>query len=189
MYRKSLLSLFLVFVLSTVILLGQTGKSVAEVIKSGYSVKSFSSDPVSDNDVKTILECGMKAPSAMNKQPWKFTVVKDNALGASIVKNFTQGNVLIVVSGAESPTPGASVEFDCGLATQNMYIAAEGLGLGAHIYASPVRDVNETKKQALGIPDGYKAISVLRIGHIDKSVDATSAASSRKNADDVVIYK
>jgi hypothetical protein len=72
---------------------------------------------------------------------------------------------------------------------QNMYIAAQGLNLGAHIYLSSVGTINSTKKQALGIPDGYKATAILRIGHIDNKIDAASSASTRKEFDKVVIYK
>jgi hypothetical protein len=62
-----------------------------------------------------------------------------------------------------------------------MYIAAQSLGPGAHIYAGPVADINTNLKEILGIPADYKAVTVLRTGNIDKSVDAVSAASTRKN--------
>lgn len=70
-----------------------------------------------------------------------------------------------------------------------MYVAAQSLGLGAHIYARPVGNINTTLKQKLGIPDDYQAVTVLRIGSIDKSVDAVSAASTRKKPEEVVNYK
>lgn len=189
MKRESFFSLMAVILISTCNAGAQTAKSATDVILSGYSAKAFSTQPVEDKDIKLILECGFKAPSAMNKQPWKMTVVKDRTLASGIVKNITEGNVLIVVSGLESATPGSSTEFDCALATQNMYIAAQSLGLGAHIYASPIKDINSTKKEAIGIPEGYKAVTVLRIGYMDKDVDATSAASPRKAPEDLVVYK
>jgi nitroreductase len=70
-----------------------------------------------------------------------------------------------------------------------MYIAAQSLGLGAHIYAGPVGNINSTKRQTLGIPEGYRAVSVLRVGNIDNDVDATSSASTRKKLEEVVNYK
>lgn len=189
MYNKILISLFLLSFPVTSIIYSQSGKNATDVILSGYSAKAFTQEPVTEKDIQTILECGNKAPSAMNKQPWRFTVVKDNTLAGEIVKNFTAGNVLIVVSGAETESAGGYNVFDCALATQNMYIAAQGLGLGAHIYASPVKDINSTKKQVLGIPEGFRAICVLRVGHIDTKVDATSAASPRNKLETVVIYR
>jgi hypothetical protein len=44
-------------------------------------------------------------------------------------------------------------------------------------------------KQILEIPYGYRVVSVLRVGNIDKSVDAVSSASTRKKLEEVVNYK
>jgi nitroreductase len=79
------------------------------------------------------------------------------------------------------------VDFDCALATENMFIAAQSLGLGAHIYTAPIRNIN-SKRQEFEIPPDYRAIAVLRIGHIDDSVDAISSATSRKKDEEVVNY-
>lgn len=188
MFRKAVLPLLFVL-LSTVFVNGQSANGVIQVILSGYSAKVFTTQPVSEDEIHSILECGNKAPSGMNKQPWRFTVVRDNLLCAGIVKDITPGNILIIISGVETAS-GSTPDFDCGLAMQNMYIAAQGLGLGSHIYASPIRDINATKRQVLGIPDGYKAVSILRIGHIDKdSIDANSAASPRSTLETIVNYK
>ena len=190
MYKKIVLSVFLILSIFTAVLKGQTtGNSAIDIILAGYSAKMFSSEPVSDKDIDLILKCGIKAPSARNSQPWRFTVVKDNVLTGEIVPNITPGNVLIIVSGMESGQQGINVDFDCALATENMYIAALSLDLGARIYGSPVNNINTTKKEVLAIPEGYRAVTVLRIGHIDKSVDAVSAASTRKKLEEVVIFK
>lgn len=166
-----------------------TSNCVSKTILSGYSAKKFTPEPVSDSDLGLILKCGIKAPSARNSQLWKFTVVKDDELNASIIRDYTPGNVLIFVSGAESDQRGINVDFDCALATENMYVAAQGLGLGAHIYTGPVGRVNSDMKQELEIPEGYRVVSILRIGNIDKNVDAVSSASSRKSMEEVVNYK
>ncbi len=131
--------------------------------------------------------CGMKAPSARNSQLWKFTVIRDENLISQVVRNPVPGNVVIIVSGLEDDKEGINVDFDCALATENMYVAAQGLGLGAHIYTGPIRGVN-SQKQDFGIPTGYRAISVLRVGDIDRNVDAVSAASARKEKEEVVNF-
>ena len=69
-----------------------------------------------------------------------------------------------------------------------MFVAAHGLGLGARIYGSPVANIN-SKKELFQIPPGFKAVVVLRIGNIDKSVDAVSAATPRMKFEEVVNYK
>ena len=189
MYKKAVMSVLLVLFSGFVILSAQTsGNSVVDVILKGYSAKIFTTNPVSDNEIDLIVKCGMKAPSGMNRQPWKFTVVKDQTMTGEILKNITAGNILIIVSG-QKRQDGMVDNFACALATENMYVAAQGLGLGVHIYAGPVANINTNLKQKLGIPDDFEAVTVLRVGSIDKSVDAVSAASTRKKLEEVVNYR
>lgn len=189
MYKKTIVSLLLVLFSGFIILSAQTSdNSVVDVILKGYSAKMFTTIPVSDNEIDLIIKCGMKAPSGMNRQPWKFTVVKDQTMTGAILNNITAGNILIIVSG-QKRQDGTVDNFACALATENMYVAAQGLGLGVHIYAGPVSNINTNLKQKLGIPDDYEAVTVLRVGNIDKNVDAVSAASARKKPEEVVIYR
>jgi nitroreductase len=160
---------------------------VVNVILSGYSEKVYIPEPVNDQQLDMILKCGIKSPSARNNQPWKFTVIKDEITMKEIINDVVPGNVLVIVSGIESDA-GATPDFDCGLATENMFVAAHALGLGARIYGSPAGNIN-SKKESFQIPSGYKAVVVLRIGNVDKSVDAVSAATPRKKPEEVINYK
>jgi len=164
-----------------------TDNCVTNLILSTYSEKMFISEPVTDQQLDIILKSGMKAPSARNNQPWKFTVIQDEPTMKEIVNNILPGNVLVIVSGLESEN-GTTQDFDCGLATENMFIAVHGLGLGAHIYGSPAGKVN-SNKELFQIPEGFKAVVILRIGNVDKNVDAFSAATPRKSAEEVINYK
>jgi nitroreductase len=160
---------------------------VTNVILSGYSERVYTTEPVTDQQLDLILKCGIKAPSGRNIQPWKFTVIKDEATVKEIINDAVPGNVLVVVSGIISET-GTTPDFDCGLATESMFIATHSLGLGARIYGSPAGNIN-SKKEVFQIPAGYKALVVLRIGNVDKSVDAVSAATPRKSTEEVINYK
>jgi nitroreductase len=160
---------------------------VTNMILSGYSEREYTSEPVTDQQLDLILKCGIKSPSGRNKQPWKFTVIKDDSTTKEIIDNVVPGNVLVIVSGIES-ADGTTPDFDCGLATESMFIAAHSLGLGARIYGSPVGNIN-SKKELFQIPSGYKAVVVLRIGNIDKSVDAVSSATPRNKPEEVINYK
>jgi len=51
-----------------------------EAIFSRRSVRNFTNDPVSDDDLHDLLKAGMQAPSAKNEQPWHFIVIDDPAL-------------------------------------------------------------------------------------------------------------
>lgn len=185
---KIKLSLLVIALFAVSKLYGQISDSrVADLILSGYSERTYTSVPVNDQQLDLILKCGIRAPSARNNQPWKFTVIKDEATMMEIIKDVVPGNVLIIVSGIVSEA-GTTPDFDCGLATESMFVAAHGFGLGARIYGSPTANIN-SKKEMFQIPSGYKAVIVLRIGNIDKSVDAVSAATPRKKAEEVINFK
>ncbi len=180
---------FVVLFLIAVMLIGQTNSNnVIDLILSSYSARMFSEVPVTDNQIEQILKCGIKAPSARNRQPWKFTVVEDIAKVKDAFRSINSGNVVILISGLESTMEGIDVDFDCALATENMYIAAQSMGLGARIYTGPVRKINSEMREILEIPEGYQVVAVLRIGNLDPGVDATSSASSRKEMSEVVNY-
>ena len=185
---KSKLSLLVIALVICAKMNGQTpANCVTDLIMSAFSERTYTSVPVTDQQLDLILSCGIKAPSGRNNQPWKFTVIRDEAAMKEIINNVVAGNVIIVISGTESQT-GTTPDFDCGLAAENMFIAAHSLGLGARIYGGPIGTVN-SKREAFQIPTGYKAVVALRIGNVDKGVDAVSAATPRKKAEEVVNYK
>ena len=190
MKREPLIAFIAVLFITAVSAQSQSNSNdVVASILTSYSAKAFSEIPVTDNEIEQIVKCGIKAPSGRNKQPWRFTVVKDTALTHKIMPNIMNGNILIIVSGLNAEEGSTSLSFDCALATQNMYIAAQGLGLGAHIYGSRIRIINTVLKETLEIPEGYGAITVLRVGNVDKSIDAVSSASPRQQTEIVVNYK
>ena len=149
----------------------------------------FLPDKITEDELNAILRAGVRAPSARNSQPWHFTVVRDDAsLAKGIMSNITEGNILIVISGPGDSKTNGSVILDCGLATENIYLAAQALGLGSRIYTGPVDAINSKYKESLGLPSGYSAVAVVRVGRIE-SVDAVSAASSRKDSAGMITYK
>lgn len=184
--KLGVVSIVILFLI-VVIVHGQTLKNkVIDLILSSYSTRTFLEKPVTDIEIEQILKCGIKAPSARNSQPWKFTVVKDIAKVKDAFRSINSGNVVILVSGLESTMEG--INFDCALATENMYIAAQSMGLGARIYTGPVRKINSEMREILEIPEGYQVIAALRIGNLDTGVDATSSASPRKEMSELVNY-
>jgi nitroreductase len=70
------------------------------------------------------------------------------------------------------------IAFDNGLAMQNMFLAAQALGLGTRMYMRPLQNLNANLLNRLEAPEGYRAIILLRIGHIAE-VDAVTQASPR----------
>ena len=90
---------------------------------------------------------------------------------------------IIIYMDKDTSSPNAS--FDCGLACQNMVIAATALGYGTKIVSSPTMTLNGANHDALceqfGVPVSMEAIAVLLIGYPDNEVDGVSSASVRNS--------
>ena len=150
---------------------------VLTAIATRKSIRMF--DPlraVEDEKVEKILKAAMCAPSAMDKRPWEFVVVKDKAqlqklgerLPNSRVANGAQ--LAIVVCGSlDNGLPGRSKEYwihDCSAASMNILLAAHGLGLGAvwtGVY--PGEDRVAAVREILSIPDGFMPLNVIPLGY------------------------
>ena len=146
--------------------------------------EGYTTGAIPQADLNTIIQTGVRAPSAANRQPWFFTVVQNAELGKKIVPQMVQGNVIIVIS-----TEGTTNReiLDCGLATQSIYLAAQALGYGSRIYTGPVEEINKNLKGELGLPANRNAVAAVWVGRV--RADAVSGASPRKTANETVTYK
>ena len=189
MVRKTLAVFVLLVLLGSAMVFGQSlNTDIANFISSAYSNKSFTTTPIDTKDLEMILRCGLRAPSARNSQPWHFTVIRDLETMKRIIPDALKENVLIIISGLYQDDRVAAVAFDCALATENMYLAAQSLGLGAHIYTGPIANLNAKYRDSVGIPAGYLGVAILKIGNIAQKADAVSSASARKADSEVITY-
>lgn len=162
-----------------------TKNHVIEAIHNRKSVRHFTDEPVTKDQLEELIRAGMAAPSARNLQPWAFIAITKRdildrlANGLPYAKMLFKANAAIVVcgipdrSGQDSPE-GYWVQ-DCSAATQNILLAAEALGLGAvwtGVY--PRQERVTVVKEILGIPEKVIPLNVIPIGHpdgIDKPKD------------------
>jgi nitroreductase len=161
----------------------------AGVILGHYSTRNFIAGAIPEADLDTILRTGVRAPSAANRQPWHFTVVKDLELAQKIIPATVDGNVIIVISAEGDGKTNTREVIDCSLAVQSMYLAAQSLGYGSRIYTGPIANLNGNLKGDLGIPDSSNAVVAVRIGKFDTEADAVTGASARNPADSMITYK
>lgn len=104
-----------------------------------YSVRSFSETPIPDDILNQILEAGRLAPTAMNLQPQRILVIRSQeALEKmrAIKKCYGAGTVLMVCGDTEAACNRPKVdhcmaEMDCTIATTQMMLAAQSLGVGS----------------------------------------------------------
>jgi nitroreductase len=141
---------------------------------SRRSVRRYSGKPVSEADVKALIEAGMAAPSASNRRPWHFVAVTDPARLNQLAAVHPYGKMLgsaglcIGVCGDRDISPDFWVQ-DCSAATENILVAAAMLGLGAvWLGVDPRAERERELKQFLGIPENVGLLSLIAVGHPDE---------------------
>lgn len=146
---------------------------VLEAIFTRRSIRRFTGQPISEADLATVIKAGFCAPSAHNKQPWHFVIVRDKVVLESIsevhpyAKMLPQAGCGIIVCGDKNKEEmtGLLIE-DCSAAIENMLLAAHGLGLGAvwcGIYPVPQRI--ETIGKLINLPSEIIPVGMVVVGH------------------------
>jgi nitroreductase len=167
----------------------ETANPAIKTIVDNFAAQNFAAGAVSKAELDTIIQAAVRAPSAGNRQPWHFTVVQNLNLVKQIVPQAVDGNVIIIISAqGDGKTNGGQI-LDCALAAENIYLAAQALGLGSRIYTGPIDAINKNLKKQLDIPANQNAVVLIRIGKLPAGTDAVSSASTRNPADRQVTYK
>ena len=137
------------------------------------SIRKYTSEPVSEEQIEKILRAGMAAPSAGNQQPWHFIVIDDREILSEIPKCHPYSKMLneascaIVVCGDVTLQrfEGYWVQ-DCSAATQNMLLMATELGLGSvWLGVYPREERVEALKTLLKIPEHVIPLSIISLGY------------------------
>ena len=152
----------------------ETTKDTFSVIHSRKSVRSFTGAAVSTEKLEKIIRAGMAAPTAVNKQPWSFVVVIDKkvidalATGLPTARGIEKAGAVIIVCAEPEKANMQSKDFaiiDASLASENILLATEALGLGGHWTASyPYEDKMKHVRKVLGIPANIIPLNVILVG-------------------------
>jgi len=164
---------------------------ITEAINKRRSVRSYKLDPVSEDSLKRILEAARLAPSAKNKQDWKFIVVRDPEKRKKLsvaAKNqeFIAQAPVVIVGVALDPdyfmtSEVQACKVDLGIAMEHIALAAVAEGLGTCWIGAFYQD--EVKK-ILNIPEKYKVIALMPLGFpADQAVP-----KSRKSLEEITCY-
>lgn len=139
-------------------------------IERRRSIRQYTREAVTDDQVRTLLEAAMAAPSARGLDPWEFIVVRDAELRRQLaqVHRFASmaadAPVVIVVCGNERLSDHW-VE-DCSAATENLLLQATDMGLGGVWVAAYPRVEREQRiRQLLGVPPSLRVLCLVPVGH------------------------
>jgi nitroreductase len=172
----------------------QKKSGVIDAIEARRSIRAYKDTPVEREKLQLLAECGVKAPSAMNRQEWEVCIVDskewiDNCTSAYLkavegtdkakymltptFKNiFRNAPAVIFVAAPEGLFAGENV----GCLAQNIMLAATELGLGTcflgsvqMMFAEPAMADYVT---SLGFSEGYHLRYALAVGYPDEKPDA-----------------
>ncbi len=166
---------------------------VEEAIRKRKSVRAYRKEKIPREKIEKILDSVRMAPSAKNKQDWKFVIIDDEDEKEQIYKaankqRFVKEAPVVIAGIATEPEfmmscdiPGGIVDVSIALDHLTLKAAEEGLGtcwIGAY-------DQEEAKK-ILEIPEDHKIVCLMTLGYPKKSLDKTE--KRRKNLKEIIYY-
>jgi nitroreductase len=171
--------------------------SLLDTLLTRRSIRQYSAQDISDTVLKSILEAGRQAPSAMNLQPWHFIVVTDPQLKQQLAdgryNKFIPDCPVTIVACADTtavdhrPSMKAAYEkralaiIDVSIALQNMVIAAWAQGVGS----CWIGDFRESHvKSVLKISNQWRVVALLTLGYPENPPQS----KTKKPLDDIVSY-
>lgn len=154
-------------------LIEDSNVDVLSAISTRRSIREYTEQNITDEELNTILNAGFCAPSAKNKRNCNFIVVKNKTqlmeLGNTSIngKMIINANCCIIVCG-DKILQGIKelLIADCAASTQNMLLAAHGLGIGA-VWCGILQN-SDWKKQIsrqFKLPEGIIPIAIIALGY------------------------
>jgi nitroreductase len=153
-----------------------------ELVRTRRTVRKFTEDEVTTDQLNTILEAARWTPSWANTQCWEIVTITRQDLKESLQetlykgnpasKSMTQAPVVLAICGRKQTAGyykgevttkfGDWLLFDLGLVSQNISLAAHSLGLGSVIVGLFDQD---KAAQVLQVPEGYELVTMMPLGH------------------------
>ncbi|MFH1721949.1 MAG: nitroreductase [Candidatus Altiarchaeota archaeon] len=161
---------------------------VFEAIKKRRSVRSFTKENVSSEDIEKILDAGRWAPSGLNNQPWKFMIVDESkkeklATCTKYSDAFLSANNIIAVFLDKKESYDRTKDVQAtGACIQNMLLAAHALGLGA-VWQGEILNQREKAEKVLGVKENLELMAVILVGYPTNE----DGSSERKSLDEILV--
>lgn len=152
-----------------------------KTILNRRSTRSFSSEPVSEEILKDLVDAAMHAPSARCRKTWKFTVISNkeiiNKLASTIEKVIDRPGydmynpvALIIPSNERDNNFGRD---DNACALQNIFLAAESYGV-ASVWINQLTGICDEPEireilRELEIPDSHVVYGLAALGYANQN--------------------
>ncbi len=166
---------------------------VMEAIIRRYSVRSYQQRPVEEDKLKDILEAARLAPSASNRQEWRFVVVRDEAVRQRLMRAARNqpfvGQAPVVIACCavtDNHIMGCGqlcYPIDIAIAIEHMVLKAVEEGLGTCWIGAFNQ---EQVKEILDIPEDVPVVELLALGYPEKD---SSMPKDRLKLEEIVMYE
>ncbi len=159
-----------------------------EAIRTKRAVRTFADRPISDDDLRAILNAGRRSQSAKNTQPWILIAIRDRETLQKLADCGPYAKHLAGAAAAIALVSSNPTGFDLGQVAAYIQLAAWNLGIGSCI--GSMYDADRAK-QILGIPAQYHLDITLSLGYPDPTSvrPAAPAGQGRKLFDEVVRFE
>lgn len=155
---------------------------VLTAIKTRQSIRKFNANPVSGEMVTAILYAGMCAPTAKDKRPYHFIVIRDKSVLSMLARHNPNAVMLEFCAGAIVVCGDKNVEgikeflyADCAAAAQNILLSIHGLGLGGvWCGVAPNSAWRKLLIEQLALPCKLEPVSVIAFGWPDEEKELRS---------------
>ena len=164
---------------------------VIETIMTRRSIRQYKDEPVSREQMETILKCGINAPSGSNRQEWEIRVVDNpefiNGCTEAYTKTLDADRLTKMVDAnfknmfRNAPTVvfiacPKGTELNCGFLGQNMMLSAWSMGIGTCCLGGPVQffrtEAGAEYLKKLEFSEGYELLYAIAFGYPDETPDA-----------------
>ena len=164
-----------------------------QAIMTRKSVRSYTGQEVSDEQVKQIIEAGMRAPSGLANEPWRFAIIRDKNVKSNIAKLTKHTKVLegadVLICLFMDNEVGYDVVKDSntiGACAENMLLAAHAMGLGA-VWIAEIRKNKDQVAEECGVdPERYDMMVVIPVGY---SAESPEPNPRKRTLDEVILAR
>lgn len=168
-----------------------------DICQQRCSVRSYTSEPVSNEDLDYLLEAARLAPSAVNFQPWVFVIVREKANQLKIQESynrewFKSAPLYIVICGDHTQawkrkSDGKDhCDVDASIAVEHICLAATERNLGTCWVCNFDEKI---LREALELPAHIEPIAILPVGHPNPESLCQDAAKIRKTLQEIIRWE
>lgn len=137
------------------------------ILYARRSIRKYSPGSLPKDTITELCQAAMAAPSANNRQPWQILVITDQTAREHLsrahphAKFAVDAGAVFIIFG--EPV-GELIDHDLAAVTENLLIAAAGLGLGA-CWCGVTDERRSSLHEATSIPAHLRIVSMVTVGH------------------------